>query len=202
MIKNRWHIIRNTLGGRNPAPPGMYKPNVNNGGKLPTSTGEFAGFLNHQQYDSYDHELHSILIQLTYPLSSFYWRLLWAILLFQNLRSQSLGKKPVASATWLRLFFVYLPMGFLAVPKLNEWHQFLVEICHVKLRFLVFFTASTWIGCSIDLFSGQRVSPEAFQRRTGRYSWKLNLSLQFVPNDDGASTILPCRCVVWNDCSN
>ena len=29
-------------------PPGMHKTLVNNGDKLPTSTGEFAGFLNHQ----------------------------------------------------------------------------------------------------------------------------------------------------------
>ena len=46
-------IIINTLGGRNPAPPGMYKPSVNNGGKLPTSTGEFAGFLNHHMTMNY-----------------------------------------------------------------------------------------------------------------------------------------------------
>jgi len=40
------------IDGTTPAPFEMCKTPVNNGIKLPTSTGEFTGFLNHQQYDA------------------------------------------------------------------------------------------------------------------------------------------------------
>ena len=45
----------NTFNGRNPAPPGILndiESPVKKWDKLPTSTGEFNGFLNHQQYQN------------------------------------------------------------------------------------------------------------------------------------------------------
>ena len=42
-------MIYQTVDGRNPAPPGIYKP-CKSWDKVPTSTGETAEFLNQQQY--------------------------------------------------------------------------------------------------------------------------------------------------------